>query len=76
VDFPADRPKPSHASQPRTASPNDAMQHEQKIPLTKRIVIARLHDSARHDEKFQLVKCRVIASGKMHLRLCQRSMAQ
>jgi hypothetical protein len=29
--------------------------------LTKRIVIAKLHDSARHDEKLPLVKCVVVA---------------
>jgi hypothetical protein len=37
------------------------MPHEQKILLTTSIVIAKLHDSARHDEKFPLVKCLVIA---------------
>jgi hypothetical protein len=61
VDLPVDRPKLSHAPQPRTTFLNSAVQHGQKILLTKRMVIAQLRDSARHDEKFPLVKCIVIA---------------
>jgi hypothetical protein len=76
VNFPADRPKSGHASQPRTACLNDAMQHEQKILVTKRIAIAGLHDSARREEKLPLVKCIVIARGKRHFCPCQGRMAR
>jgi hypothetical protein len=56
VNFHADRPKSTPAPRPCTAFLTDAMQHEQKIRSTKHIAIARLHDSARHDKKFSLVK--------------------
>jgi hypothetical protein len=61
VNLHADRPKSNHASQPRTAFLNDAMQHEHKFASPKRIVIAKLHDGARNHPRFPLAKCNVIA---------------
>jgi hypothetical protein len=48
------------------------MRHEQKIIWTKVIVIAKLHDCARHDDKFPLVKCVVFAKAARAMQCDQK----
>jgi hypothetical protein len=61
VDFPAHHLNRNHASRPQPVFLNGGMQHEPKIPLAKRIAIAKLHDGAQNDPKFPLAKCNVFA---------------